>query len=292
MLIDASTAGHIWADRFDCEMSDLFEVQDEITRRIAIAISPRLVMAEAARHTENPDALDYLFRARSAGWRPPSRQKYAEQIDLLERALALDPISVEARSFLAIALTSRAISGMSASGATDIARADGLARQALDASSRSPLAHFAKGQVLRAQRRFEQAIPEYETAIAGNRNFVGALHPLGQCKLFTGYIEETIPLEEQAIRLSPRDPELLGVWYSQIGQVHLLQSRSEEAIIWLERARGATPERPDVHANLASAYALTGKLDDAAAEFAEARRLSADSRYKSKGDGDGGGGSM
>jgi tetratricopeptide (TPR) repeat protein len=94
-------------------------------------------------------------------------------------------------------------------------------------------------------------------------------------------IEETIPLEEQAIRLSPRNPELLGVWYSQIGLVHLLQSRNDEAIVWLEKARSAMAERPDGHANLAAAYALKGETQRAAAELAEARRLISDDRYSS-----------
>ncbi len=280
-LIDAATDAHLWSERFDRDTADLFALQDEITSCIAIALNSTLVTAEAARPTENPDAVDYIFRARTAGWKPPSRDKYAEQISLLERALALDPRSTEARSSLAGALMSRVMSGMAESAAADIERAKGLVRQALAASPRDPLAHFAKGQVLRAQGRFEEAIPEYETAIASNRNWVGALHPLGQCKLFAGSIEETIPLEEQAIRLSPRDPELLGVWNSQIGLVHLLQSRTDEAIMWLEKARGATPERPDVHANLASAYALKSESEHGAAELAEARRLVADDRYAS-----------
>jgi adenylate cyclase len=280
-LVDAESDAHLWAERFDGDTSDLFALQDEITSRIAIAVNPTLVMVEAVRPTENPNALDNLFRARVAGWRPPSREKYAEQIGLLEQALTLDPLSIEARSTLAITLTSRVISGMADTPAVDIARAERLAWQASAASPRNPLVHFAKGQVLRAQARFEEAIPEYEAAIAGNRNLVGALHPLGQCKLFAGSIEETIPLEEQAIRLSPRDPQLLGVWYSQIGLVHLLQSRTEDAILWQEKARGAMPERPDVHANLASAYALNGEIERAIAELTEARRLSSDNRYAS-----------
>jgi adenylate cyclase len=280
-LIDAETDAHLWAERFDRDTSDLFALQDEITSRIAIALNLELVGAEAARPTENPDALDYIFRARAAGWKPPSRGKYAEQISLLERALALDPQSVEAQSRLAATLMSRVMSGMADSAAADIVRAERLTAQALVASPRSPLAHMAKGQILRAQRRFEEAIPEYEAVIAFNRNSVGALHPLAQCKLFAGSIEEAIPLEEQAIRLSPRDSELRGVWYSQIGLVHLLQSRTDEAILWQEMARGAMPERPDVHANLASAYALKGESEHAAAELAEARRLVADDRYTS-----------
>ncbi len=78
----------------------------------------------------------------------------------------------------------------------------------LAASPRDPVAHFARGQVLRAQSRYEAAIPEYERAVALNRNWVNAVAALGQCKFHVGAIEETIPAQEQAIRLSPRDPRL------------------------------------------------------------------------------------
>jgi adenylate cyclase len=169
-LIDADTDAHLWAERFDRDTSDLFAVQDEITSRIAIALNSTLITAEAARSTENPDALDYIFRARAAGWQPPSRDKYAEEIRLFKCALAIDPRSAEARSSLASALMSRVMTGMADSAAADIKRAEGLVSQVLAASPRNPPAHFAKGQVLRAQRRFEEAIPEYETAIESDRN--------------------------------------------------------------------------------------------------------------------------
>jgi tetratricopeptide (TPR) repeat protein len=142
------------------------------------------------------------------------------------------------------------------------------------------LGHYAKAQVLRAQGRYKEAIPEYETAIAINRNWVGAIAHLGQCKLFTGSIEETIPLLEKAIRVSPRDGQIAN-WYWRIGVVHMVESRLDEAIRWFEKARGANPGRPIPHAWLASAYALKGDLDLAAAELAEARRLSSDDRYSS-----------
>jgi tetratricopeptide (TPR) repeat protein len=201
-------------------------------------------------------------------------------VGLFEHALALDPQSVEAQSQLAGALMARVLNDMTDSAAADIERAEELARQALTASPRSALAHFAKGQVLRGQSRFEEAIPEYETSIASNRNWVNALHALGQCKLFTGSLDVVIPLTEQAIRLSPRDPQL-GIWYLQIGRVHLLQSRTDEAIIWLEKARNATPPYSGIRGWLASAYALKGETERAAAELAEARRLSSDDRYSS-----------
>jgi tetratricopeptide (TPR) repeat protein len=91
------------------------------------------------------------------------------------------------------------------------------------------------GGCLRAQRRNEQAIPEYETVIALNRNWAAAYAHLGRCKLLTGSIEETIPLQEQAIRLSPRDSGI-GLWYYRIGLVHLLQSRIKDVIRWLEKS--------------------------------------------------------
>jgi adenylate cyclase len=89
-----------------------------------------------------------------------------------------------------------------------------------------------------------------------------------------------IPLVEQAIRLSPRDP-LIAIWYFRIGVAHLLQSRIDDAIDWLERARGANAELPYAHSHLASAYALRGEAERSAIELAEARRLSLDGRYSS-----------
>jgi TolB-like protein/Flp pilus assembly protein TadD len=279
-LIDAESDAHLWAERFDSDMDDLFALQDEITSRIAVAFNLELISTEAARTTEHPDALDYLLRGRAAMSKPPTRENFAEAIGLFERALALDPRSVEAQSLLATVLANRVLDQMSTSAAADIARAEGLAGQALAASPRSPLAHYAKGQVLRAQNRFDEAITEYETVIALDRNRVNTSTHLGQCKFYNGLIEEYIPLVEWAIRLSPRDPQL-GVWFGRIGLVHLLQSRINEAILWLEKARNAAPALPYVRSRLASAYALNGEIKRAAAELTEARRLSRDDRYSS-----------
>jgi adenylate cyclase len=278
-LINAETDAHLWAERLDRDTGDLFALQNEITGRIATALSAELVTAEATRPTDNPDALDYILQGRAV-LKPHSRESHAEQISLFERALALDPHSVEAQSQLATVLTSRVLEGWTDTAAADIARAEELVSQALSASPRSPLAHFAKGQVLRAQNRYGEAIPEYETVIAFNRNSVGALAALADCKLYVGPIEEVIPLQEQALRLSPRDPNISNM-YARIGRVHALQSRTDEAIVWFEKARSANPGMPQRHAALASAYALKGETDRGAAELAEARRLSGDDRYSS-----------
>jgi adenylate cyclase len=274
-LIDAATDAHLWTERFDRDMGDLFALQNEITSRIAIALNTELISKEATRPIEQSDALDYILRGRAVFLKPRMPDTYTEAIKLYERALALDPRSVEAQSLLAIALTARVLDRMTDSTAPDIARAEALVRQALAASPRSPLVHHARGQVLRAQNRWEEAIPEYETALTLDRNALRALTGLGWCKLYAGSIEEVIPLVEQAIRLSPRDPGI-GNWYLLIGTVYLLQSRTDEAIVWLEKARRAAPALAVVRIRLASAYALRGETEHAAAELAEGRRLSGD----------------
>jgi len=279
-LIDAETDAHLWAERFDRDMADLFSVQNEITSRIAVALDFELVDAEAARPTENLDALDYILRGRAARAKPLSRENRAEAVRMFERALALDPRSVEAKSWLAITLMALVMDNMTDSPAADLARAEALAEQALTASPRNLLAHRVKGQVMRAQRKYNEAIAEYEKLLALNRNWVVAYHHIAQCKLYTGSIEEVIPLVEQAIRLSPRDP-LMGLFYFTIGLVHLLQSRTEEAITWFEKARNAAPTHPNHRAQLAAAYALNGEIERAATELAEARKLSAVDRFSS-----------
>lgn len=279
-LISAETDTHLWAERFDADTSDLFTVQDEITGRIAVALNLELVAAEIARPPKNLDALDYILRGRSALNKPFTPDNYAEAIDQFEHALALDPQSLETQSWLASALAARVMDQMTASTTADIRRAEALVKRIMMTSPSNTLAHFTKGQVLRVQKRYAEAAAEYETVIALNRNYVNAFGILAECKLFAGPIHEMIPLHERAIRLSPRDPQI-GIWYFRIGVAHPLQSRIDEAIEWLERARGADAALPYVHSHLASAYALKGEAERAAIELVEARILSGDNRYSS-----------
>jgi adenylate cyclase len=264
----------------DGDAADLFALQDEVTSRIAVALNLELIAAEVVRPTEHPDALDYILRGRAASYKPNSPEKWTEAISLFEHALALDPQSVDARCWLAIMLVNRVLSAMSHTAATDIARADAMTRQASAGSPRNPRLHLAKGEVLRTQGRPEEAIPEYETVLAFDRNSRWALFGLGHCKLMTGSMDEGISLLEKVIRLSPRDPIIAG-FYTRIGTTHLLQSRIDQAIVWLEKARNANPIHSAPHAYLASAYAIKGYNERAFAEFAEARRLSGDDRYSS-----------
>jgi len=270
----------LWAERFDRDIGDLFILQNEITSRIANTLNIELISREAARPIEHPDALDYILRGRAALLKPDSRDSYAEAISFFEHAVALDPQSVEAPTWLARALASRVLDRMTDSPTADIARADALVGPVLAASPRYAPAHFVKGQLLRVQQRWPEAIPEFEAVLAINPNDPDTLHALGECKLFTGSIDQVISLDEQAIRLDPRSPHI-GFKYWRIGLVHLLQSRADEAILALERAARDEPGFSSARAALASAYALNGETGRATAQLAEARRLAGGSSYSS-----------
>jgi len=236
-----------------------------------------LIAAEAARPIEHPDALDYMLRGRAVLLKPRTPETHKEAIDLYERALALDPQFVEVQSRLAAVLVDSVTIGMtdSASTAASIARAAELVDRALAASPRRAHAHIAKGHVLRARNRWGEAILEYEAALALDHSSVYALSSLGWCKLYFGSIDEVIALVEQVIRLSPRDPRIAS-FYNLIGTVHLLQSHTDEAIFWLEKARNTSPGLPIPHSRLAAACALRGETERAVAELAEARKLNGD----------------
>jgi TolB-like protein len=282
-LVDAETGAHLWAERLDRDMGDLFRLQNEITGQIARALQFELVIADAGRLTEHPDVLDYVLRGRAAWWKSNYGTNFAEALDLFERALALDPRAVEAQIWLALMLINRVLDFVNGyfhydASDVDLQRADELVARALAVSPNSAWAHYVKGQVLRAQSRFEDAAIEYETAIAFDRNLANAYAWLGRCKLHIGAVDEVIPPTEYAIRLSPRDRNL-APWYAQIGAVHLLKARTDEAVRWFEKARSAYAGIHHIHASLAAGYALKGETGRAAVALSEARRLS--DRYSS-----------
>ena len=153
----------------------------------------------------------------------------------------------------------------------DLQRAEQLIAQALATSPGDPYAHFVKGSLLESERRCEEAIPEFEITLAANRNKSVRPVELSMCKYLTGGSDqEAISLTEQAIRLSPRDPTMWW-WYTWIGLVHLLQSRIDEAIAWLEKGRSARAESLEHRTISRGRLWLKGELERARAELAEAQ---------------------
>jgi len=272
-LVDAETGAHLWAERFDRDIGDLFTLQNEITARIASSLQSQLAIAESRRPTDNPDALDYMLRGRAMLTMPISRENNDEAVKFFETAVALDPKAVDAAAWLAIALTVRVIDELSDFPDVDLRRANRLVEQALAASPNSALAHYAKGQVLRAQSRCKEAIPEFERTIALDRSRVPAHAHLAWCQFLTGSPDDAIKNFEEAIRLSPYGPGI-APWYGRMGIIELLEGHTDEAVAWLEKAESENARLPVVHAYLAAAYALKGDTERARPELADAQRLS------------------
>jgi adenylate cyclase len=272
-LVDTETGAQIWGDRFDRDAADLFALQNEITARIARALQSQLAIAEARRPTDHPDALDYILRGRAVLTRPISKENSDEAVTLFEIALALDPKSADAATWLAATLAFRVTDEMSDFPDEDLHRAEKLVARALAASPNSALAHYVKGQVLFAQSRCGEAIPEYERAISLDRSRAPAYARLGWCKFLTGSVDAAIPYFEEAIHLSPHEPAI-APWYGRMGVMQLLQSHTDEAISWLEKANSENARLAFVHAYLAAGYALKGEGERAHAALAEAQRLS------------------
>jgi tetratricopeptide (TPR) repeat protein len=180
---------------------------------------------------------------------------------------------VDAAAWLAVALTVRVIDELSDFPDVDLRRAEQLVGQVLAAAPDSALAHYAKGQVLRAESRCKEAIPEFERTIALDRSRVPAYAHLGWCKFLTGSPDEAIKNFEEAIRLSPYGPGI-APWYGRMGVMELLEGHTDVAIGWLERAKSENARLAVVHAYLAAAYGLKGEIERARAELADARRLS------------------
>ncbi len=271
-LVDAATGRQLWAERFDRDLGDLFTLQNEITARIARALQSQLAIAEAARPTTHPDAVDYILRGRAEMTKPISRETYDEAVRDFETALALDPQSADAQAWLADVLVVRVLDELSDFSSLDLHRAEDLDARALAAAPNSALAHYVKGQVLRAQSRCGDAIPEYETAIALDRSRAPAYDHVGWCKFLSGSVDGAVRYIEQAIRLSPHEPGI-AFWYGRIGVMELLQGKTDDALPWLEKARSENARLPFVHSYLAAAYAIKGDTERAAKELAEARRL-------------------
>ena len=155
----------------------------------------------------------------------------------------------------------------------DMVRAESLVEQALRSAPNHAMAHHTRGQMLRVRRLCDDAIPEYQTAIALDPNLPHAYAWLADCKLKTGSIEGVIPLLDRAMQLSPQDPSV-GPWYWRIGIVHVYRHQPDEAVAWLEKALAAYATRGPaagywVHGWLAAALAMKGDLERRVAPLAE-----------------------
>jgi adenylate cyclase len=282
-LIDTETGAHVWADRLEADRADLAKAQDAIVGRLANALKLEIVEA-AVRRIElerpvNPEASDFVMRGWALYYRPISTPILLEAQAAFERALALDPQSVDAKIGLATVLTefvangrAHVVDGATVSRDQDLAHSDQLLAEAMAHGTESARAYFATARLRRLQNRLIESRIELEKGIVLDRNHPGIILQLGITLLFLGQPEAALPQFEKALELNSRygNPFFYQFW---LGYCHLLMAQTDEAIDSLRKARAANPEFPPNSLFLAVALGFKGDIDEAKAALAEAHKL-------------------
>ena len=269
-LIDAATGRHLWADRYDRELADVFAVQDEIAQTITGEMAPGIIAAEMQQaRRKDPSQLDAWDRTMRAHWhiRRFTREDMAEARRLLEQAIEFDPANAMAWADVSVAYHFEACFGWDEDVAQTYGRCGEAARRAVaiddgDANAQSALAMYDlfQGRHEEARRRLRRAV-DLDPNSAFARGYLGVSYA------FTGDYEAALPILDEAVRLSPRDP-LLVIWHLCKGWAALLSDRYQEAVEFTTEASEANPEFPDVYAVLAAAHGLLGNADAATESLA------------------------
>jgi TolB-like protein len=265
-LVDAETGNHLWAERFEKPVADLFDMQDEIVSRLANTLNAELIEVEARRAglSTHPDAMDLYFQ----GWAYENNGTTAEYMTqaqaFFDRALALDPGNIEA-----LVGSARVKAAIGANLITDdwkahFVAAEAASTRALSIAPNHARAHSVLGLVQSFTNRAVQGIAECERALALDHNLADAHAFIGLAKFFLGRSEETETHIREALRLSPRDTNAYR-WFMFVGLAKLFLGADVEAVAWLRRSIEANRNHPVPHWYLAAALSLLGSPDEARA---------------------------
>jgi TolB-like protein/Tfp pilus assembly protein PilF len=265
-LIDAETGNHLWAERFDKPVTDLFDLQDEIVSRIANTLDAQLVSAEARRAegSLHPDAMELYFQGRAWFNRGVTTEHMMKARGFFERALNLDPENIETLVGIALVDATMGAASLSDNRAARLAEAEAVVTKALSMAPQHAQAHAVWGLIQISTHRAAQGIAECEEALALDRNLATAHAWIGLAKCYLGRPAETEGHVREALRLSPRDIFALR-WMMFVGYAKLMLNADEEATMWLRRSIETNRNYPLPHFLLASALALLGHLDQAKA---------------------------
>jgi TolB-like protein len=263
-LIDAETGAHLWAERFDKPLGDLFDMQDEIVARLANQLSTALIAQEARRtaRAPNPDSMDHYFQGMAWYEKAMSPANVTEARRCFARALELDPDNVDA--LVKLANMDHIFGSLfnSDDRAARLAAAEASLEKALSLAPNHAFGHFLLGIAYTCNGRAEEGIAEFERALELDRNLAFAHSFIGAAKSILGRSEETEAHVREALRLSPRDA-FAYVWMTHAGQAKLWLGADEEAVAWLRRSIEANRNFPLTHFMLTAALAHLGHLDEA-----------------------------
>jgi len=272
-LVDATTGGHLWAERYDRELQDIFALQDEVTQKIVFALKIKLTSEEQVRFrqapTDNLEAYDYFLRGQAYHVHITKETNIQAQ-QLFEHAIKLDPQYAGAYAVLSRARLHEWVFQWSQNPQT-LAQGFALAQRAAALDDSLPLAHAMLGLAYVAQKQHDQAIAEGERAITLDPNYADGYVWLGGIFIFAGRSAEAIGLVEKALRLNPHDPFF---YLSVLGCAYHLLGRYEEAITTLQRALIRNPNYLAPHVYLVASYSESDQEEEAQLEAAEILRIS------------------
>ncbi|HZZ26323.1 MAG TPA: adenylate/guanylate cyclase domain-containing protein [Roseiarcus sp.] len=281
-LIDAESGAHVWADRFEDDVVDLFKLQDEVVVRLARALQVELVNAEAQRslqdRPQNPDAIDLTMRGSALLNQSFTKANRQEALNLFEQAMALDPTNADALAGAAFIDTTDYASGWFDQNVDLYARAMQRANQALSLNPDQANAHYAKARLIMFKAKPDdaasanQVIAEAEAALRADPSYARAYWPMAVGHEFLGHYEQAISDLEQAARISPRDSNL-GVWQTEMGRALMGLGRYDAAVqqglIGIDSGFRTVMS----YTALAAFYAAADKMPAAKATMAEAMKL-------------------
>jgi len=266
-LIDAHTGAHLWADRFDADRADLFDLLDDIVTRLARVIQIELARLEAAR----------VSRTRQAGSDPeglarsgeaiflrygPNRAESESGYEFCERAIAADPCNARALSILAEKFATRITASQSTDRDGDLQRASELISRALASDPDFYYTHHVNARILMAKRCPEQALVEAERSLALNPSFIPAYQIVCMANLYLARAGRVIVHADKAMNLSPLDPYRY-IFYAFKAYGHIMLDQHEDALEYLRQAVANNPDFPTPIAWLTAVLALVGNTTEA-----------------------------
>ena len=277
-LIDAESGAHLWADRFEEDVADLFKLQDQVVARLTNSLGYELVRTEAEKdaRSKSPDAVDLTMRGWALVWQEQQQQRTKENNNaaqaLFEQALKIDPNEPDALAGDAYTYFLAYSRGWTTAGTDYEAKILSQANRAIALAPDNVWAYNVKSLYLTVSQRANEGLSAADAGLAINPDDPPLYRARGSAELALGRYEQAISDVQQAIRLSPRDPRI-GLWLVTLGDAELGLGHLDAAIDEYRKAIDAGWRAYQPYRALAAAYALDGKMEEAASALAEARRL-------------------
>jgi TolB-like protein len=236
-LIEAESGNHLWAERFDRDLADIFAIQDEITQSVVGAIEPEMLLVEGKRALRKSTNLDAFDRCMRAMWHfsQQTPEDNAQAVILLKEAIALDTNLAQAHMVLARTLNSRVMHGWSVDIEQDIAEGYAAAMRSVALDDRDPYCHYALCWLSLLRRQHGQALSEAQRSIDLNPNFALGYFVLGLVRIYIGHFAEALDALLRSLRLNPNDPQA-GSFLSFVALAHYHQGTYDEAVHYGELA--------------------------------------------------------